>query len=125
MRVYVIGLWFLSALEYKTVSAFYFYQPDMDAGDVLVILQQTEHTEFVRQGIDLIAKKKITLAEALCGFNMTITHLDDRRLLIKNKPGQVVSPGKIFVRCVHNHMYCVTPTRQYACHQRRRNAYIS
>lgn len=74
----------------------------MDAGDVLVILQQTEHLDFVRQGLDLIIKKKITLADALCGFSMTITHLDARKLLVMNPPGHVVFPGKTFrcLRCV-------------------------
>lgn len=70
---------------------------------MVVILQQTEHLDFVRQGLDLIMKKKITLADALCGFSMTIMHLDKRKLLIFNPPDSVVSPGKTFHCCVVCH----------------------
>ena len=70
---------------------------------MVVILQQTEHPDFVRQGLDLIMKKKITLADALSGFSMTIMHLDKRKLLIINSPGLVVSPGKKFHCCVVCH----------------------
>lgn len=69
--------------------------PDMDAGDVLVILQQTDNVDFVRDGIDLITKKKITVAQALCGFSTVITHLDGRKLLVVTPPGHVVSPDSM------------------------------
>lgn len=37
----------------------------------------------------------ITLAEALCGFTRTITHMDGRVLRIDSKPGKVVKPDSV------------------------------
>lgn len=38
--------------------------------------------------------QRIGLVEALCGFQITITHLDGRQLLVKYPPGKVIEPGK-------------------------------
>lgn len=49
---------------------------------------------FKRQGANhLKMVKSISLAESLCGFEFTITHLDDRVLLVKSEPGVVYKPG--------------------------------
>eukprot|EP00440_Ansanella_granifera_P047969 gb/GFBE01051962.1/.p1 GENE.gb/GFBE01051962.1/~~gb/GFBE01051962.1/.p1 ORF type:complete len:512 (+),score=191.56 gb/GFBE01051962.1/:1-1536(+) len=66
--------------------------PDADAGDVIFVLKQQEHAIFKRKGADLFVEKKISLVEALCGFEMEITHLDGRKLLIKTSPGEIVKP---------------------------------
>jgi len=66
--------------------------PDADAGDVVFMLKQQEHPEFRRKGADLFLERKISLVEALCGFEMEITHLDGRKLLIKTSPGEIVKP---------------------------------
>lgn len=71
------------------------FQPDVEAGDVIVLLQVTDHPDFTREGHDLIMKKKITLVEALCGFTMYITHLDKRVLCVKCAPGMVIEPSEI------------------------------
>ena len=47
----------------------------------------------VRESNDLIYKCDITLLEALTGFNIVITHLDGRKILIKTKPGEIIRPG--------------------------------
>jgi len=67
--------------------------PDTDAGDVIVILQQSEHSMFKRAELDLFVEKKLTLQEALCGFEFTIEHLDGRKLRVSSPPGYVISPG--------------------------------
>merc|ERR1719436_2199750 len=67
--------------------------PDADAGDVVFILKQQEHAMFKRKGADLFLEKKISLVEALCGFELEITHLDGRKLLIKTSPGEIVKPA--------------------------------
>merc|ERR1711879_488140 len=41
---------------------------------------------------DLFLEKKISLVEALCGFELELTHLDNRKLLIKTSPGDIVKP---------------------------------
>jgi len=67
--------------------------PDTTPGDVVVVLQQKEHAYFTRQNIHLFMKKKISLLEALCGFEFTINHLDGRKLLIRSAPDMVYKPG--------------------------------
>ncbi len=69
-------------------------QPDTEAGDVIVILQQMDHTTFKRNDIDLFVEKKVSLVKALCGFSFVLEHLDGRKLLVKCPPGDVLSPGK-------------------------------
>ncbi|CAE7753896.1 DNAJ1 [Symbiodinium sp. CCMP2592] len=66
--------------------------PDADAGDVIFVLKQQEHADFKRKGADLYVERKISLVEALCGFQMELTHLDGRKLLIKTQPGEIVKP---------------------------------
>merc|ERR1719148_401631 len=66
--------------------------PDADTGDVNFVLKQQEHAEFKRKGADLFLERKISLVEALCGFELEITHLDGRKLLVKTAPGDIVKP---------------------------------
>jgi len=66
--------------------------PDADTGDVVFVLKQQEHAEFRRRGADLFIERDISLSEALCGFQMEVTHLDGRKLLIKTQPGEIVKP---------------------------------
>merc|ERR1711963_962439 len=66
--------------------------PEADTGDVIFVLKQQEHAEFKRKGADLFVERKISLVEALCGFQMELTHLDGRKLLIKTSPGDIVKP---------------------------------
>ncbi|XP_041375108.1 dnaJ homolog subfamily A member 2-like [Gigantopelta aegis] len=74
--------------------------PDMEPGDVIIVLQQREHDFYSREGNDLFCTYTIGLTEALCGFHFTLKHLDGRDLLIKNPPGGVINPGMI--RAVRN-----------------------
>jgi hypothetical protein len=67
-------------------------QPDADIGDVIFVVSEQEHSEFTRRGADLFIERKISLVEALCGFELEVTHLDGRKLLIKSAPGDVVKP---------------------------------
>ena len=73
-------------------------QPDIEAGDVIVLLQVTDHPDFTREGHDLIMTKKITLVESLCGFTIYITHLDKRVLCVKCPPGMVIEPSKFRIK---------------------------
>jgi len=51
----------------------------------------------LRNGIDLVIEKKLTLSEALLGFEFSIRHLDGRILVIRSPPGHVVSPDDIMI----------------------------
>jgi len=66
--------------------------PDADAGDVVFICKQEEHKVFKRKGADLFIERKVSLVEALCGFETEVTHLDGRKLLIKTSPGEIIRP---------------------------------
>ncbi|KAF7132925.1 hypothetical protein RHSIM_Rhsim09G0140700 [Rhododendron simsii] len=63
-------------------------------GDIVFVLQQKEHPKFKRKGDDLFVEHTLTLTEALCGFQFILTHLDNRQLLIKSQPGEVVKPDQ-------------------------------
>ena len=40
-------------------------------------------------------EKEISLLEALTGVDFVITHLDGRKIRIKNKPGDIIKPDDI------------------------------
>ena len=62
-------------------------------GDVLVTLQVLKHPVFKRRGSDLILTLRISLLEALVGFQREVVHLDGRRLRLSVPRGSVVHPG--------------------------------
>ncbi|XP_047109488.1 dnaJ homolog subfamily A member 2-like [Schistocerca piceifrons] len=70
-------------------------QPDVEPGDVIIVLQQKPHDKFQRTGDDLVITHALSLTEALCGFEMTLKHLDGRDLVIKHPPGQVIKAGDV------------------------------
>lgn len=61
--------------------------PDVDPGDVVVVIKIKPHKTFQRKGADLLIEKDISLLEALTGVDFVIKHLDGREIRIKNKPG--------------------------------------
>jgi len=66
--------------------------PDADTGDVNFVIKQQEHKEFKRKGADLFVERRISLVEALCGFELGLEHLDGRKLLVKTSPGEIIRP---------------------------------
>lgn len=68
--------------------------PNMEPGNIVVILQETPHEVFKRQGDHLQIEKEISLTEALCGFSFALTHLDGRVLRIVQPPGSCIKSGK-------------------------------
>ena len=69
--------------------------PDVQPGDVVIILQQIPHETFQRSGDDLMMTKSIGLTEALCGMTIVVQHLDGRELLVKHPGGHVIHPGDV------------------------------
>lgn len=67
--------------------------PDTVPGDIVFVVQQKEHAVFKRKGADLFFEKRLSLAEALCGFRFAVPHLDGRLLLVGSQEGDVVKPG--------------------------------
>jgi len=68
--------------------------PDADPGDVHFVVKEQPHAVFKRKGADLFVEKTISLVEALCGFEIELTHLDGRKLLIQTAPGEIIRPTK-------------------------------
>ncbi|XP_062402559.1 dnaJ homolog subfamily A member 4 [Sardina pilchardus] len=73
-------------------------EPGLEPGDVVIVLDQKEHSIYQRQDDNLITKMNIKLVEALCGFKKSIYTLDNRTLIINSPPGEVVK---------HNDIKCV------------------
>lgn len=69
--------------------------PDTEKGDVIVLVVQSQHEKFVRQEENLFMTAKISITEALCGFQLVVDHLDGRHLVIKSEPGKVYKTGDI------------------------------
>ena len=72
--------------------------PDVEPGDIVVEIDIIEHKNFIRKGADLIYKCDISLLEALTGIQIVITHLDQRKIMIKSKKGEIIKPG--ILKCV-------------------------
>jgi DnaJ homolog subfamily A member 2 len=81
-------------------------KPNMAVGDINFIVQEKEHDVFKRKGADLLMTKKLSLKEALTGFEWTFKHLDNRDIVVKSKPGEIIHPqtvgGRPFVKVVAN-----------------------
>lgn len=89
-------------------------EPELEPGDVIIVLDQKDHSVFQRRGHDLIMKMKVQLSEALCGFKKTVTTLDDRVLVITSKSGNAASallPPRAWVRLDHWPPSLLSPLR--------------
>jgi DnaJ family protein A protein 2 len=67
--------------------------PDVEAGDVIVVVQVRPNKLFTRKGADLVMEKEISLLQALTGVDFTIMHLDGRMVRVQNKPGEIIKPN--------------------------------
>ncbi|CAG8433922.1 12138_t:CDS:2 [Ambispora gerdemannii] len=69
--------------------------PDIIPGNIVLTLKTIPHPAFTRKGDNLYTKETVTLLEALTGFEINITHLDDRTVTIRRD--KVTSPGFVEV----------------------------
>ena len=53
-------------------------------GDIKIQIKIRKHIEYLRDGLDLILNKSITLKESLCGFKFEINHLNEKKYIIQN-----------------------------------------
>jgi DnaJ family protein A protein 2 len=68
--------------------------PIAQSGDVVIVIEEKAHDRFKRQENNLITELEIDLLTALAGGQVAIKHLDDRALLIRFLPGEVVKNGR-------------------------------
>jgi DnaJ-class molecular chaperone len=62
-------------------------------GDVKLFIKIENTTDFVRNGIDLIYNKSISLKEALCGFSFELKYINGKTYTINNSSGNIIQPG--------------------------------
>ena len=72
--------------------------PGVTPGDVIIVIEEKPHDRFKRQGDDLVIDQEIDLLTALGGGQFAIKHLDERALVVKINPGEVIKYG-MFVHC--------------------------
>jgi len=61
-------------------------------GDVKIVINITNETNFNRNGLDLIYEKTITLKEALCGFSFELKYINGKAYTINNNSGNIIVP---------------------------------
>lgn len=71
--------------------------PGHDTGDVVIVVREKRHKAFQRIHDSLVMSKKISLVEALCGFQFSVPFLDGQDLQVRSKPGQIVKDGDMMV----------------------------
>lgn len=69
--------------------------PGMEAGDVVIVVQEQPHKKFKRKGADLLFEHKISLCEALTGVDFCFTHLDGKKIRVQSTPGEVIKPDDL------------------------------
>jgi DnaJ-class molecular chaperone len=66
---------------------------DQNKGDVRITIHVEPCADFERSGLDLICKKKISLKEAICGFQFELKHINGKTYTLNNGSGNIVSPN--------------------------------
>ena len=62
-----------------------------NVGDVKIFIKIINDSCFIRNGLDLILNKTITLKEALCGFVFDLKYVDGRVFKITNNSGNIIT----------------------------------
>jgi len=62
-------------------------------GDLKLIVEVRNDSEYVRNGLDLLLDKTISLKEALCGFSFELKYLNGKTYTITNQSGNIITPG--------------------------------
>jgi DnaJ-class molecular chaperone len=61
-------------------------------GDIKIQIKIKNNSMFIRQGLDLLIKKKVSLKEALIGLKFQIKHLNKKSYMINNFNNNVITP---------------------------------
>ena len=82
--------------------------PGTEPGDIVIVVDEKEHSRFKRIGHDLLYRLEISLSEALCGFRRLIQTLDNRHLDILTLPGLLSPPSSLLpAPCLLLTAYCL------------------
>jgi DnaJ family protein A protein 2 len=74
--------------------------PNAQSGDVVIVIEEKPHDRFKRQENNLVTELEIDLLTALAGGEVVIKHLDDRALLVRFLPGEVIKNGMLSLQCI-------------------------
>lgn len=69
-------------------------------GDIKIIINIKNETNFVRKGLDLYYKQKISLKQSLCGFSFEIDHINGKKYKVNHGDGSVI--GMNYGKSVEN-----------------------
>lgn len=61
-------------------------------GDIKIFVNVDNKSDFVRDGLNLIYKKNISLKESLIGFKFDLVHLSGKTYCINNYNGKIITP---------------------------------
>merc|ERR1711978_399178 len=70
-------------------------EPGKEPGDIIIQLEEKEHSTFQRHGKDLTLRLDIDVSEALCGMRRSLKTLDNRNIALVTKPGEIVKQADI------------------------------
>ena len=70
-------------------------------GDIKVIINIENTTEFKRDGLNLVFNKTISLKESLCGFSFIINHISGKQLRFNSDPGNIIKDN--LMKNIPNH----------------------
>ncbi|KAI8910841.1 hypothetical protein EDD86DRAFT_203746 [Gorgonomyces haynaldii] len=69
--------------------------PNGGAQDMEFVIEEKPHSVFTRDGNDLKTSVQVSLVDALCGFQKTITHLDGTPLTVQSGMNEPCQPGSV------------------------------
>jgi len=69
-------------------------EPGIEAGDVIIVLVEKDHSVFTRKETHLFMEMDIDLVDALCGMRRSVMTLDDRELVVTSLPGEIINNGE-------------------------------
>lgn len=70
------------------------------SGDTRIHISITNNTNYIRDGLDIIYKKKLTFKESLIGFKFELKHISGKKYSINNYDGKVIYDG--YMKIVKN-----------------------
>jgi len=70
-------------------------EPNVEPGDVIIVLIEKKHEVFERKEADLWMTMEIDLVDALCGMKRSVTTLDNRELIVTALAGEVIKYGDV------------------------------
>ena len=76
-------------LQNATILVTIFYAK----GDVKIVVEIQNTTDYIRDGLDLKLTRKITLKESLTGFNFVLMHISGNTYNINNTKGNIIHPN--------------------------------